>query len=175
MANNPSTNRTHLLLEQCSIARASQILGDRWTILVIRELFWRCTRFEQITEHTGIATNILSDRLRKLLKNGIVTKTVVETDGRKFEYSLTQKGEELFPMLMTLLAWGDKWSSGDSGPLIRLHHHRCGKRTKAGHFCSACFSPLIAAELSTSFSPTYARLLPEGTTQRLPFRKQSLN
>jgi DNA-binding HxlR family transcriptional regulator len=158
------------IIDQCSIARASKVLGDGWTLLIIRELFWRSTRFEQIAQRTGMASNILADRLRKLVDNGVANKTVVQNDARRFDYALTKKGEELFPLLMAVLAWGDKWSHGEEGPLVRLHHHACGKRTKAGLRCSACGEPLSPAELSTSFAPAYRSALPEGMSGKQSFK-----
>ncbi len=145
------------IIEQCSIARAAQLIGDGWTILIIRELFWGSTRYEQLAERTGMASNILAARLRKLMDDGLVSKTVVPTDARRFDYSLTRKGEELFPLLMTLMAWGDKWTSGDKGPLVRLRHLDCGKRTKPGLVCSACGETLLPTNIQTSLARAYLK------------------
>jgi DNA-binding HxlR family transcriptional regulator len=152
-------NRYQAITDQCSIARASRLIGDGWTLLIIRELFWGSTRYEQLAEKTGMASNILADRLKKLVDNGIASKAAVEADARRFDYALTKKGEELFPLLMSLMAWGDKWSSGDSGPLIQLRHSTCGKRTKPGTTCSACGEPLSFEELRTKIAPSYRHLL----------------
>jgi DNA-binding HxlR family transcriptional regulator len=147
---------------QCSIARASEIIADGWTILIVRELFWGSTRYEQIAAHTGMASNILAARLKKLVEYEIVSKTVVETDARRFDYALTKKGEALFPVLMTVMAWGDRWSSGDAGPLIQLHHRVCGKRTKAGLTCSACGEALTPESLQTRIAPAYTSVSKRG-------------
>jgi DNA-binding HxlR family transcriptional regulator len=143
------------LMQQCSIARAAQIIGDGWILLILRELFWGSTRYEQLAENTGIATNILAARLRKLVENEIVKKTVVADDARRFDYALTKKGLDLFPVLMMVMGWGDRWSSGDSGPLIELRHSTCGKKTKAGVICSACGEPLAPEAIRTKFSSAY--------------------
>ncbi len=143
------------LRDQCSIARAADLIGDGWTLMLLRELFWRSTRYEQLAEHTGMASNVLAQRLRKLVDSGIVTKTVVENDARRFDYALTPKGLELFPVVMAVMAWGDRWSSGDAGPLIALHHTVCGKKTRPGTVCSACGEPLthdtIRAEVTEAY------------------------
>jgi DNA-binding HxlR family transcriptional regulator len=143
------------LMHQCSIARAADIIGDGWTLLILRELFWGSTRYEQLAENTGIATNILAVRLRKLLENEIVKKTVVAEDARRFDYALTKKGLDLFPVLMVVMGWGDRWSSGDAGPLIELRHSACGKKTKPGVICSACGETLAPEDIRTKVSSAY--------------------
>jgi DNA-binding HxlR family transcriptional regulator len=143
------------LADQCSILRATDIFGDGWTILILRELFWGQTRYDQIAAHTGMASNILAARLKKLVENDVIEKSVVESDARRFDYTLTQKGRELFPVLMTVMAWGDRWSSGDAGPLVQLRHTVCGKRTKAGLVCTSCAAPLAPETLRTNFAPAY--------------------
>jgi DNA-binding HxlR family transcriptional regulator len=149
------TNRHKSLMNQCSIARAGQLIGDGWTLLILRELFWGSSRYEQLAENTGMASNILAARLRKLLDHGILSKTVVADDARRFDYALTKKGLDLFPVLMTVMGWGDRWSSGDSGPLIELKHVSCGKKTKAGACCSACGEKLTPEDIRTKFSAAY--------------------
>jgi DNA-binding HxlR family transcriptional regulator len=148
-------NRYKPLMHQCSIARAADIIGDGWTLLILRELFWGSSRYEQLAENTGIATNILAARLRKLIKNEIVKKTVVAEDARRFDYALTKKGLDLFPVLMVVMGWGDRWSCGDRGPLIELRHSTCGKKTKAGVICSACGETLTPEDIHTKFSSAY--------------------
>jgi DNA-binding HxlR family transcriptional regulator len=143
------------LADQCSIQRAADVFGDGWTILILRELFWGQTRYDQIAARTGIASNILAARLKKLVENEIIEKSVVESDARRFDYTLTQKGRELFPVLMTVMAWGDRWSSGEAGPLVQLRHTLCGKRTRAGLVCSACAAPLTPETLRTNFAAAY--------------------
>jgi DNA-binding HxlR family transcriptional regulator len=144
------------LKSQCSIARAGDEVGDSWTLLLVRELFWGSTRYEQLAEKTGIASNILAQRLRKLVDNGIATKTVVPTDARRFDYALTDKGRDLFPMLMAVMAWGDRWTSGDAGPLIELQHKTCGQKTKPGLHCSVCGEQLTPDTVRTQVAAAYS-------------------
>lgn len=143
------------LKDQCSIARASDLIGDGWTLLILRELFWGQTRFEQLTAKTGMASNVLATRLRKLLEAGIIEKTVVPEDGRRFDYALTKKGLDLFPVVMAVMAWGDKWAPGDAGPLIELRHRSCGKKTKPGLVCSACGEALTPSDLRPRVAAVY--------------------
>ncbi len=77
---------------------------------------------------------------------------------RRFDYALTAKSKELFPLLMTLLAWGDKWSPGDKGPLVKLRHAGCGKLTRAGLVCTQCSEALHPDNLRTRFAPAYKEL-----------------
>ncbi len=149
------TERPLKFKDQCSIARAGDLIGDSWTLLIIRELFWGSTRFEQLTLHTGMASNVLTTRLNKLLNNDIIQKTVVAEDARRFDYALTPKGQALFPVLMAVMAWGDQWAGGDFGPLVELRHSVCGKKTRPGAHCSACGEPLHHADLATKFARAY--------------------
>jgi DNA-binding HxlR family transcriptional regulator len=143
------------LKDQCSIARAGGLIGDSWTLLILRELFWGQTRFEQLTAKTGMASNVLATRLRKLQDAGIIEKTVVPEDGRRFDYALTKKGLDLFPVVMAVMAWGDKWAPGDAGPLIELRHSACGKKTKPGVVCSACGKVLTPSDLRPRLGVAY--------------------
>ena len=96
----------------CSIARALDLVGDWWTLLIIREAFLGIRRFADYRDHLGIARNILADRLRKLVAEGILTKQPKTAPERGHEYRLTEKGRDLWPVLTALRLWGDKWIYG---------------------------------------------------------------
>ncbi len=146
------------IAQQCSIGRASQLLGDGWTIMLLRELFWGASRYEDFLTNTGIASNVLAVRLKRLVDSEVVSKRQVVADGRRFDYVLTQRGRELFPLVMGLMAWGDKYTPGDKGPLVLLRHTACGKRTKPGLRCSACGEAIEPMNLQTEFNPRYEAL-----------------
>jgi DNA-binding HxlR family transcriptional regulator len=150
--------KTHDFVDQCSIARASELLGDAWTIMLLRELFWGASRYEDFQANTGIASNVLAVRLKRLLDAEVVSKRPVEGDGRRFDYALTQRGRELFPLIMGVMAWGDKYTPGDNGPLVLLRHLACGKRTKPSLVCTACGEAIKPHELQTEFNPRYEEL-----------------
>jgi DNA-binding HxlR family transcriptional regulator len=150
--------KTADIVGQCSIARASQLLGDGWTILLLRELFWGASRYEAFQANTGIASNVLAVRLKRLVDAKVVSKQPVEGDGRRFDYVLTQRGRELFPLLMGVMAWGDKYTPGDKGPLVLLRHATCGKRTKPGLLCTTCGEAITPYELQTEFNSRYEEL-----------------
>src|SRR6266478_6051653 len=103
----------------CSIARALEQIGEWWTFLILREAFMGTRRFDAYQRHLGIARNILSARLKKLVARGVLERTVASDDARHVEYRLTEKGRDLFPVLMALMQWGDRWITGsDRVPIL---------------------------------------------------------
>ncbi|TFW08518.1 transcriptional regulator [Oxalobacteraceae bacterium OM1] len=112
----------------CSIAKALDQIGEWWSLLIVRECTLGTTRFDQFQERLGIARNILTNRLKRLIDVGILEKVVAEGETeRRAGYRLTPKGEDLYPVLVALLQWGDKWATGENGAPIRLVEHRTGK------------------------------------------------
>jgi DNA-binding HxlR family transcriptional regulator len=111
----------------CSIARALDQIGEWWSLLIVRECTFGTTRFDQFQERLGIARNILTNRLKRLTEVGILEKVAIDDNGRRLGYRLTAKGEDLFPVLVALLQWGDKWGTGEDGPSIRLVEHQTGE------------------------------------------------
>lgn len=111
----------------CSIARALDQIGEWWSLLIVRECMLGTTRFDQFQERLGIARNILTNRLKRLMDVGILEKVALGDNERRSGYRLTAKGEELFPVLVALLQWGDKWGMGGEGPPIRLLEHETGE------------------------------------------------
>src|SRR3954452_12019614 len=93
--------------ENCSMARTISVIGDRWTLLILRDCFLRVRRFEAFQERLGITRHILADRLRKLVKAGVLERPLYQSNPRRFEYRLTAKGLDLHPLLMSLVHWGD--------------------------------------------------------------------
>lgn len=117
--------------QNCSIARALEIVGERWTLLVLRELLLGRRRFEEIRRRTGIATNILSDRLQTLVDHGIARR---DEHG---EYRPTRKGVELQPVLMALMEWGNRHAAPDGAPRVAVHT-ACGHDAQPRMHCSHC-------------------------------------
>jgi DNA-binding HxlR family transcriptional regulator len=103
----------------CSIARALEQIGEWWTLLILREALMGTRRFDSFQNNLGIARNILSVRLKKLVARGILERSAAVGDSRRAEYRLTEKGRALFPVLMALREWGDRWVVGpDHVPVI---------------------------------------------------------
>ena len=111
----------------CSIARALDQIGEWWSLLIIRECTLGTTRFDEFQERLGIARNILTSRLNRLTELGILEKSPLLGQEKRQGYRLTPKGEELFPVLMSLLQWGDKWTPGPNGGSVRYVELESGK------------------------------------------------
>jgi DNA-binding HxlR family transcriptional regulator len=124
----------------CSIAQTLEQVGEWWTLLIVRDLFRfkDLHRFEEIQADLGIARNILSDRLSRLVAGGIVEKRRYQERPERFEYHLTPKGVDLMPVILTLMAWGDKYGGWDDGPPVVLHHKACDHDTHAIVACAHC-------------------------------------
>jgi DNA-binding HxlR family transcriptional regulator len=104
----------------CSIARALELVGEWWTMLILREAFLGTRRFQEFQRNLGIARNILSARLKKLVARGILQRSAARDGGRRLEYRLTEKGRAFFPVLMALMQWGDRFAACAGGPPVRV-------------------------------------------------------
>jgi len=123
----------------CSVARAVEVIGDRWTVLVLRDLFNGIRRFDEIADHLGVARDLLSRRLAKLADAGIVTRQAYQEPGARtrYEYRLTQAGAELRPVLLALAQWGDHYLAGPEGPPTGVRHENCGAPVHLSVSCEA--------------------------------------
>ena len=133
----------------CPIARAADVLAEPWTLLILRNATAGMTRFEDFRTQLGIADNVLSTRLAKLVDRGLLTKLPYRDGGRtRYEYRLTEAGSDTLPVLHALGAWGDAHaaSTEEYGPM-QLVHSVCGQLTRPGELCDACGKPLARAEL----------------------------
>ena len=111
----------------CSIARALDEIGEWWSLLIVRECVLGTTRFDQFEDRLGIARNTLTTRLKRLIEIGVIEKFCLEENGRRTGYRLTVKGEDLFPVLVSLQQWGDKWAVGEKGPPVHMVEHETGR------------------------------------------------
>ncbi|MFD1147532.1 winged helix-turn-helix transcriptional regulator [Saccharothrix hoggarensis] len=121
----------------CSVARTANIVADPWTLLVLRDLFLGLTRFDQFTRDLGIATNVLTDRLTTLVDAGVVVRRPYQDNPVRHDYHLTEAGKELYGVVVSLLAWGDRHLAPD-GPPLRLHHTTCDHPATPVVTCSHC-------------------------------------
>jgi len=131
----------------CSIARSLSIIGDRWTLLVLRDCFLGARRFEQFQQSLGVSPHLLSRRLDKLRREGILERRPYQKRPTRHEYRLTEKGLDLYPVILSLLGWGDRWMAGQAGSPVELVHRRCGHRTHPAITCSECGETLRAREM----------------------------
>src|SRR3954454_20954791 len=111
----------------CSIARATDVLGDWWTPLVLREAFYGVRRFDDFVDNLGIGRNILTERLKRLTDEGILAKVAYQQRPARYEYRLTDKGRALFGVIAALHRWGNDWLAGDEGPRIEMIDRKPGE------------------------------------------------
>lgn len=121
----------------CSIARTLEIVGEKWALLAVREVFLGDRRFDEMVRRTGAPRDTLAARLRTLVAHGIMERRQYSEHPARFEYRLTAAGRELYPVIMTLLRWGDDHLAGDDGPPMVLEHS-CGHRMVPKVVCEAC-------------------------------------
>jgi DNA-binding HxlR family transcriptional regulator len=134
-------------LQNDSVWNALTLIGDRWTFLVLREAFFGVRRFDQIQRNLGIARNILTDRLRQLEASEIVERRLYQSNPERFEYRLTEKGLDLYPVLLALMRWGDKWTVGEKGVPLLLYHKPCGSQITPSVICTHCGLEIKAREV----------------------------
>ncbi|MBW1875990.1 MAG: helix-turn-helix transcriptional regulator [Deltaproteobacteria bacterium] len=132
----------------CSVARSLEVLSDRWVFLILREAFFGEHYYDGFRSNLGIATNILSSRLKSLVDNGVLAKQADESDARRIRYSLTEKGLDLYSVTVALIGWGDKWLSDEDGPPLKLHHKTCGHRLRPQMCCKHCGKAVRARDVS---------------------------
>jgi len=137
----------------CSLARTLSVVGDRWTMLILRDVFLGIRRFDAIQQDLRLTPHRLSDRLAKLVRNGILHRTAYEKHPRRFEYRLTEKGFDLYPLIATMTAWGDRWMAGRAGVPVELVHTPCGHSIRPELICPTCKSKIEAREMSARPGP----------------------
>lgn len=123
-------------------ADVADLTTDRWTALVLSTQYFGIHRFDDMQENLNIATNILTDRLRALVANGVFERRLYEKAPPRYEYHLTTKGRELYPHALSLMIWGDKWLLDDGLPPLIVTHKPCGEAVSAAVICSECREPL---------------------------------
>jgi DNA-binding HxlR family transcriptional regulator len=126
----------------CSIARSLEVLGERWTLLVLREAFRRTRRFEDFQRNLGIARNVLTDRLGRLVDEGILRRERYQERPARYEYRLTEKGLALWPVMITLMQWGDRYYPEPDGPPVVVRHRDCGGEMTDHLTCTKCGAEL---------------------------------
>lgn len=139
--------------QACSMSRTLSVIGDRWTLLILRDCFMRVRRFDDFQERLGIGRPILADRLKKLLEAFVLTKVAYQINPTRYEYRLTAKGLDLYPVIMGIVHWGDLHMAGKKGRPILHHHLNCNHQFDPVMVCSECQEPLAAPEVRISLGP----------------------
>lgn len=130
----------------CSIARSLAIVGDRWTLLILRNAFMRIRRFDDFQQQMGLTRHVLAERLARLVEAGVMNKVAYQDRPPRYEYRLTEMGKDLYPVLQALTVWGDKWhDKGEGAPLQYVHKH-CGQHYTPTMTCSVCHEAVTAQD-----------------------------
>jgi DNA-binding HxlR family transcriptional regulator len=151
--------------EPCSVARTVAVIGDRWSLLVLRDCFLRVRRFEDFQARLGITRHVLADRLKKLARHGVLRRVPYQTRPKRYEYILTQKGLDLYPIIMAIVHWGDVHMVDERGRPRLYEHKVCGKMFDAVMTCSECGEPLSPKQVHVHVGPgaSDSDRLPAGT------------
>lgn len=132
--------------QTCSIAELLEVIGERWSLLIVRDVLNGNRRFSEIQGSLGVARNVLSARLQRLTAEGILERRPYQQSPERFEYFLTEKGLDLWPALIALLNWGDRYSTNPAGPPKIIVHKECGGRVSDRGVCEECGKTLHARD-----------------------------
>jgi len=143
--------------ERCSVARTVSVIGDRWTLLILRDCFLRIRRFDDFEARLGITRHILADRLRKLVDAGVLQKVPYGDRPVRHEYRLTQQGLDLYPVLMSIVHWGDTYTAGKPGRPLLHQHLTCGHQFDPVLTCSVCGETVEPREVRVLPGPGASR------------------
>jgi len=138
--------------QNCSIARALEVLGERWTLLILRDSFHGVARFDDFHRRLGLARSVLTARLQRLCDHGVLERRLYQERPDRYEYRLTEMGRELFPVLVGLRRWGDRHLA-PAGPPLTMHHVDCGGEATAHVVCDGCGADLGAADVHPRIGP----------------------
>jgi DNA-binding HxlR family transcriptional regulator len=143
--------------DECSIARSLALLGDKWTLVVLRQSFRGIRRFDEIQSSLGIPRALLAERLARLVDAGVLERRPYADERRtRHEYRLTEKGMDLYPTLMALRTWGDKYLAPE-GPFVVYQHRGCGGAAQVRHTCAECGQELSARDVIPEAGPGMTR------------------
>ena len=145
----------------CSVARALSVVGERWTLLILRDAFLGTRRFDQFQSNLGITRHRLSERLTKLVEQGVLVKVPYHERPLRHEYRLTRKGLALYPVLMSLARWVDVWWAGAAGAPLEYVHEKCGNKARPVLTCSECGDPFRPEEVKPQLGPALLEVVPQ--------------
>ncbi|TVP92664.1 MAG: transcriptional regulator [Pseudomonadaceae bacterium] len=138
--------------EPCSLARTLAVIGDRWTLLILRDCFLGVRRFDAFEQRLGVTRHVLADRLKKLVAHAVLHKQAYQQRPLREEYRLTDKGLALHPVILSLVHWGDTHMADALGPPVLHVHKGCGQVMKPVTTCSCCGEPVQARDIEVRVS-----------------------
>ena len=139
--------------QECSVARTVAVVGDRWTLLVLREVFLGTRRFGDFLAHLGISRPLLKERLDKLVEHRVLRRVPYQERPLRREYRLTEKGLDLYPLITAMITWGDRWMAGPEGPPLELVHRPCNHAIHPVPCCPECGEPVDARQVEVRAGP----------------------
>jgi DNA-binding HxlR family transcriptional regulator len=137
----------------CSISRTLEVVGERWSLLILRDIQLGRCRFDELVASTGVTRTVLTRRLQHLLDHGVLRRHAYQQRPERFEYHLTDKGRDLLPILAHLMWWGDRYYPSPGGPPRLLRHRGCGGPLVARYSCGRCGNPIAPADVVTEPGP----------------------
>lgn len=132
--------------QSCSIAGALEVVGERWSLLIVRDILLGLRRFDELQSHLGIARNVLQTRLRRLQQEGVIQRVPYQERPLRHEYRLTEKGLDLWPTIVALMKWGDRYAAPEGGPAVVVEHRGCGGTIDEHRICERCGERLKARD-----------------------------
>ena len=139
----------------CTIARTLAVIGDRWTLLILRDAFLGRRRFDDFQASLGITRHRLADRLARLVKHGVLRRERYQKRPPRFEYRLTEKGIDLYAVVVSIAGWGDRHMAGRKGPPVERVHRACGHVATLHLTCEHCGEPVTARDMTPRPGPAY--------------------
>lgn len=137
----------------CSIAASLEVLGERWTLLVVRDALLGLRRFDDFQRSLGVARNVLADRLKRLVDTGVLDRVRYQERPERYEYQLTAMGQTLAVPVVALMQWGDRHLAGPDGPPRVVRHRECGGRVQAKLVCARCRDAVRPADVDVLPGP----------------------
>lgn len=149
-------SRAALAGKTCTIARAIELFGDEWTLMILREMFLGGRRFDDLQRQTGASPHLVSQRLKRLEQAGVLRRDAYSAHPPRYEYRLTARGRDLWPVLVALKNWGDRWFDGGATP-VEIVHTGCGHTVTPRMTCPDCAAPMAAHDAQPRLSPAFER------------------
>ena len=160
----------------CPVARSTALIGDRWTILIIRELFSGCTRFDDIQAQTDATAQMLAARLKQLEADGLVERRAYSERPLRYEYVLTEMGRAFYPVISAYRAWGEMWcKSPDEPQAVHSFHRKCGAEIGLDGICPVCKELVVRSDMDSRPGPEWTeerRLRQEAHKEQIRQRTQ---
>jgi DNA-binding HxlR family transcriptional regulator len=139
--------------QACPVFRTASLIGDEWFLLILRELFKRSHKFDELQKNTGAATNILTSRLKRMMEVGIVMKTPYQERPLRYKYRLTEAGLGLMPIALEMMLYGEKWMPCPAPVPFLIRHLSCGEITRPGRVCTVCGESLDVMNMRMEDNP----------------------